>query len=388
MKIICEGCNKTYNIDLEKMEYPQVKSKCKACGETLIITKPSSNLDDLSTSFNMDDNDFSGLDTASEAFEPPPIRPSSDEISLGDAPSELSAARTNKGIRFGLRSRLFIFFFLIPIILIAVEGYLYLQNFNALSLSLSSQSTDAVKKLAEQIIAEKAKAVSGQVRLFLESHPSMRPEQFYKDDYFKTVAMQQVGKTGYTAMHVAEDKDSGAYTNWIHSNPGIVGTDLRNLSQKLPQFWKILSAGKNGKESSGYYDWQEKDGSFRSKFMVCTPVIGTPYYIAATTYMDEFTVEIDKMKTKAQLTSTKIQNSIIMISLFILVLIGAITFWYGRSLTSKIKSLTDLTERISVGDLEAEINVKSNDEIGDLGNAISRMQDSIRISIKRLRRRK
>lgn len=388
MKITCEGCGKIYNIDSEKIEHPQVKSKCKACGETLIITKPSSHFDDLSTSFNMDDNDFSGLDTAAEASEPPPISPSSEEISLGDMPSELSSAGMSKGLRFGLRSRLFIFFFLIPIVLIAVEGYLYLQKFNDLSLNLISQSTDAVKKLAEQIIAEKAHSVSGQVRLFLESHPSMRPEQFYKDDYFKTLAMQQVGKTGYTAMHVAEDKETGAYMNWIHSNPAVVGTDLRNLSSKLPKFWAILSAGKNGKESSGYYDWLEKDGSIRSKFMVCTPVIGTPYYVAATTYVDEFTVEIDKMKASAQLTSKGTQNAIITISLIILVLIGSITFWYGRSLTSKIKSLTDLTERISVGDLEAEINVKSNDEIGDLGKAISRMQDSIRISIERLRRRK
>ncbi|RPI80079.1 MAG: HAMP domain-containing protein [Desulfobacteraceae bacterium] len=388
MKITCEGCNKTYNIDLEKMEYPQVKSKCKACGETIIITKPSSDTDDSPSSFNMDENDFSGLDTASEAFEPPPISSSSDEINLGDTPSEFSAARTNKQLRFGLRSRLFVFFFLIPIILIAVEGYFYLRNFNDLSLNLISQSTDAVKKLAEQIIAEKAHAVAGQVRLYLESHPSMQPEQFYKDDYFKTLAMQQVGKTGYTAMHVAEDKDSGAYTNWIHSNPAVVGTDLRNLSSKLPKFWAILSVGKNGKESSGYYDWLEKDGSYRSKFMVCTPVIGTPYYVAATTYMDEFTVEIDQMKTSARLTSKQTQNNIIYISLIILILIGSITFWYGRSLTSKIKSLTDLTERISVGDLEAEIIIKSNDEIGDLGNAISRMQDSIRISIERLRRRK
>ena len=394
MKITCEGCNKTYNIDLEKMEYPRIKSKCKACGETLIITKPSSNLDDSSTSFNMDDNDFSGLDTASEVLEPPPLRPSSEEISLGDAPSGLSSARTSKGLRFGLRWRLLIFFFLIPIALIAAEGYLYLQQFNSLSVDLSSQSTNIVKQFAEQIIGEKARSVAGQVRLFLEGHPTMKPDQFYEDPYLKTIALQSVGKTGYTALY-SEPGADGKWHTWVHANKNIIGSKFdmaaleKPLGKNFPGFWKVYIGVKGARESQGYYTWLEADGkTLRDKFMVCTPVIGTPYYVAATTYVDEFTVEIDKMKANARQTSRQTQNTIIAISAIILILIGSITFWYGRSLTSKIKSLTDLTERISVGDLEAEINVKSNDEIGDLGNAISRMQDSIRISIERLRRRK
>jgi HAMP domain-containing protein len=57
-------------------------------------------------------------------------------------------------------------------------------------------------------------------------------------------------------------------------------------------------------------------------------------------------------------------------------------------LTGRIKSLTDVADRISVGELDAEIKIKSKDELGDLAEAISRMQDSIRLSIERLRRRR
>jgi hypothetical protein len=46
-----------------------------------------------------------------------------------------------------------------------------------------------------------------------------------------------------------------------------------------------------------------------------------------------------------------------------------------------------LKERILVGELGAEVGIKSKDEIGDLADATSRMQDSIRLSIERLRRR-
>ena len=71
-----------------------------------------------------------------------------------------------------------------------------------------------------------------------------------------------------------------------------------------------------------------------------------------------------------------------------LLLIGLIVTIYGHRLTGKIRSLTEVADRISVGELGREIETKSKDEIGDLAEAIGRMQDSIRLSIERLRRRR
>ena len=68
--------------------------------------------------------------------------------------------------------------------------------------------------------------------------------------------------------------------------------------------------------------------------------------------------------------------------------IGIIVFIYVNRLTGKIKSLREVAERISVGELEMEIETKSRDEIGDLAEAIARIQDIIRLSIERLRRRR
>jgi len=71
-----------------------------------------------------------------------------------------------------------------------------------------------------------------------------------------------------------------------------------------------------------------------------------------------------------------------------LLLMGIIVLLYGQKLTSRIKSLTNVAEQISVGEMDAEIPVTSRDEIGDLAEAIRRMQESIRLSIERLRRRR
>ncbi len=71
---------------------------------------------------------------------------------------------------------------------------------------------------------------------------------------------------------------------------------------------------------------------------------------------------------------------------FIVVVIIALLA--SRAIVKPIRNLTDAANRISVGELGVEIKAKSGDEIGDLAEAITRMQDSIRLSIERLRRRR
>ena len=70
-----------------------------------------------------------------------------------------------------------------------------------------------------------------------------------------------------------------------------------------------------------------------------------------------------------------------------LLLIGIIVIVYSNRLTGKIESLTDVADRISAGDLEMEIEMKSRDEIGELAQAIARMRDNIRLYIERLQQR-
>jgi methyl-accepting chemotaxis protein len=86
--------------------------------------------------------------------------------------------------------------------------------------------------------------------------------------------------------------------------------------------------------------------------------------------------------------TTETRNINIAILAGAIIIIGLCIIIYGYRLTRKIRYLTEAAYRISVGDLEAEIEIRSNDEIGSLADAISRMQDSLRFSIERLRRRR
>jgi HAMP domain-containing protein len=94
------------------------------------------------------------------------------------------------------------------------------------------------------------------------------------------------------------------------------------------------------------------------------------------------------MESSAAAFTQRARNMTYVILGATLLLIGIIVSLYGHRLTGKIKSLTEVADRISVGELGMEIKTKSRDEIGDLAEAIARMQDSIRLSIERLRRRR
>ena len=85
---------------------------------------------------------------------------------------------------------------------------------------------------------------------------------------------------------------------------------------------------------------------------------------------------------------SRTRNNIIGIWTGAVVLAAAIVSIYGYRLTKKIQTLSEMTERISLGDIKTEMTIESNDEIGTIGNAVTRMQDSICLAIERLRHRR
>jgi predicted Zn finger-like uncharacterized protein len=61
---------------------------------------------------------------------------------------------------------------------------------------------------------------------------------------------------------------------------------------------------------------------------------------------------------------------------------------YGYRLAKKIETLSEMAERISLGDLSAEVTVQSNDEIETIGDAVTRLQDSVYLALERLQKRR
>ncbi len=101
-----------------------------------------------------------------------------------------------------------------------------------------------------------------------------------------------------------------------------------------------------------------------------------------------WTLAIQQEKNEAFMALKKAQLFAYSLLAVTVVVIILISFFASRAIVTPIRKLTDAANRISVGDLEVEIINRSKDEIGDLADAVMRMQDSIRLSIAKLQRRK
>ena len=385
MIVICEECGKKYRIDSTKIKGAAARFKCRVCSHMIMVAKPPSDPPAVAAA------DLGVTETVTETVEQKTSEIGSD-IEVDRVVAERAKVRpARKAGRFNLRTKMLLLFLVVPLALMFGASLLYLWQLEQMSGLLTKESTKIVNQMAEDKIADLSTAVAIQCRLYLLAHPELRKEDFMNDMGFKTLAVQKVGLTGYTALYEMPGPD-GVWRTWAHVNPKIVGIDMSTLKASLgrnfPGFWTIFSGVKGGKRSQGYYTWQDKDGKFRDKFMVCTPVAGTPFVIAATTYMDEFTGPIKLLETQAGLLTEKARLISWAVLGATLLLVGIIVSIYSHRLTSKIKSLTDVAERISIGDLGIEVETRSRDEIGELAEAITRMQDSIRLSIERLRRRR
>ena len=385
MIVICEECGKKYRLDVSKIKGSAARFKCRVCTHMIMVSKPQSASPAAAA------EDVSATETAAETAGKQASKTAPD-ITLERSATERSQVRpVRKMGAFNLRTKMVLLFLFIPLVLMIGASLLYLRQLGQMSAQLTKESTKIVNEMAEDKIADLSTAVAIQCRLYLLAHPELNKEDFMNDMGFKTLAVQKVGLTGYTALYEMPDPDN-VWRTWAHVNPKIIGIDMSTLKKPLgrnfPGFWKIFSGVKGGKRSLGYYTWQDKDGKFRDKFMVCTPVAGTPFVVAATTYLDEFTGPIKRLESRAEILTEKTRLITYAILGGTLLLIGIIVSIYGHRLTGRIKSLTDVAERISIGDLEIEVEAQSRDEIGELAEAISRMQDSIRLSIERLRRRR
>jgi len=260
-----------------------------------------------------------------------------------------------------------------------------LKELGAVSLKESQTSLNA---LGEQIIKEKALDVAAQMDVYLKSNPKLKREDWTRDPRLKEIAVQKVGETGYTAVH--DNKG----INYFHVNPKIVMTDLHNLYEKFPAFGEILEASLKG-PAKGYYDWPDADGKVRPKYMYLTPIKDTDLIVASTTYIHEFSKPSRAIEAKMQQIENrflqeyenKFQIFYAIIGVVLIVLLLVIYF-YSRSVIDPIRYLSEVADKISMGDLDTPIKIKPKGEVAVLAESIERMRESVKAAIERLQRRK
>jgi len=261
------------------------------------------------------------------------------------------------------------------------------ESLKELTSASLNESKSSLGQMGERMIKEKAIDVAAEIELFIKTHPKVKREELLRDPWLKSIAVQKVGETGYTAVH------DNMGINYFHVNPQIVGSDLHDLSTKLPAFWKILETSLKG-PAYGYYDWKDADGRIRPKYMYLAHVKDTDLIVAATTYVDEFsrpTKTIEGRMSQIEKSSLegyegKIKIFYVVILCVVLVLLIRIYF-YARSLIRPIRHLSEVADKISMGQWDTPIQIKEKGEVGALAESIERMQIAVKAAIERLQKR-
>ncbi len=276
-------------------------------------------------------------------------------------------------------------------------------------------ATDALNNLGAEMIKQEAKLVAKQLEIYIKENPDMTVEDLQNDPYFQEIAVQPVGETGYTAI-----TDYDTLTCRWHVNPAVANLDLSKLAEKLPGFWGIMSQTKGGVDADGFYDWAEADGSINEKYMYIAVVNksvrtadGVGFHVAATTYIDEFNQPVkdirqkisssvaearedikesnektentiqsatDKTERTIQIATEGIstQNKIFMVTAITILIVLIVGIIFARSITTPVQQLTRTANRVVAGDLDAKINVSSNDEIKDLAQAMEALVGAVK----------
>ncbi len=373
MAVHCSNCGKAYFVDPKKINYKGSQKAyfmCNNCHHKVIFDKFQLNSTHQKVPKNESTSMVSKLQyKKNENLDPPSI--------------QVNIIRT---LYFGLRMKMLVLFVVIPVLFMAFSNLFLLLQMKSLSKSITQQSTNSLTASGEKIIFEKARSVSQAVDLYLSTHPKLTKETFFQNKKFKEIALQKVGSTGYTLLVSKPDQNNPSRL-WIHPRKELIGVDVVKtmkevLLDEYKDWYEIQAkAFKYDAETGGYYTWLDK----RLKFMAMVPVKNSDLFVASTAYIDEFTRPVNNLqKVSDQVTNRSLHISLVIILVTILT-IGTISFFFGSQICKKISTLTTITENISVGDLDAQIPNYTRDEIGLLAEGIQRMQDSLKLSIERLR---
>ncbi len=103
--------------------------------------------------------------------------------------------------------------------------------------------------------------------------------------------------------------------------------------------------------------------------------------------LDQNQKQTDDLVKQLQASLKNSQLLFIIIGLVIIILGYLLSSKLTKNLSTPIKSLTKVTDKISMGDFEIDINIKTDDEIEELANAIDRMKRSLQKAMERLMNR-
>lgn len=443
MITICEECGKKYKVDPAKIAGTEAKFKCKSCGHLITISHPPSPIKAKQPGPSIPPES-----ETQEAAELKPIKasPATDEsVKQDKRPVFTRPAKS----RLGLTAKLFMMMIIVSLVPLAMFWGLTLKqtkermrndtkrHINQISISITSHVEEWVDKNAgilktlasmEDIISMERLKQEPLLETVRKVYPWIyrtftidvdgnniarndgRPLINYANRQYFIDIMNGKAITWYTFIDERSKKPTLLLAAPIIRYDKIVGVIANAISlndvSKRKVTWEFDKTGfafmvdNKGRVLAH----KNKNYILQQKNLSHHPLIAAfkKGHIGSISFTQDgrsllgrargtalgWIVALQQEEKEAFYLIEQMMSYAYLLLAVTVVFVFIIAWFFGRALSRPIIRLTDAADRISVGELEVKIDTARKDEIGDLAVAIARMQDSIRLSIERLRQRR
>lgn len=372
MITICEECGTKYRIDPEKLQGKSARFKCKKCGHINPIEGPKT---PEKKQINL------------EIGESEEVKSRAEQESKKEKKEKREKKKSAPGKQrhwFGIQTKIIVFL-MVPIILGFAASLLTLRQMKVMTEDFVEDSTRALVDSSRQNVLDVTTGVSLRASLYLSKNPELTTAELASDRRFTDIVNQKVGNEGYTFLFELPASSPGenplsyvvdaAVRQRIEQDMGAENAAFDDLFSRALEGRAVRGVSVTGLGGELYY-------------AVSIPLVDEPYGVGMLIPEQEFTSLATEMEQVVKDKSAATRNLVMSILAVTFITMFTIVGLFGNRLVKNLEYLTDVADRISIGELETEIKLKSKDEIGGLAQAISRMQDSLRLSIERLRKRK
>jgi methyl-accepting chemotaxis protein len=438
MIIRCDQCGKKYRIDEAKLKPGTTRLKCKSCADTILIQKgrPEPPASDFSTP----------PPTAHEKT----IPPSDVEESLEEEGYDDFLPPDVQKVRFGLFPKLILLMLIISLVPFCFFWGITFQETSKRiqqgTEDLMGQTTEGLMTHVDEWLDKNILVLKAAAKLSdIVSMNRRRQEAVLKSISSEYPWMYLVFTVGPDGINVARDdgkplkdySDRQYYKDIMEGKPLTWQTLIGKTSKKpalvvavpikkgdvlvgvmaaamtVDDISKSVAKWKKGEtgyaflvdEKGKVVAHQRKEFVLTQKNMNTHPLVSafrqnpqplslgfsdpdgkqpTQGYIRGNAYGWALAVVQQDFEVFAGLK--QIRNLAIILLLLTVVVVVLIAWFSARAVVTPVMKLTSVAERMSLGQLDAEISVNSKDEIGLLAQALGRMQISLRLALERLRR--
>ncbi len=304
-------------------------------------------------------------------------------------------------IRFGIRDKILISFLALSLISVGIISSLalrYIGSVGALTKQYSASMSETVMSVSiaaledqgRRTISQKAQDVAKEIYFYLQLHPGLTEKTMINDEKLNAIAVERVGRTGYTIVYDNTSKILFA------SDPTIEGSSLRQLGGEPSYYNSIIERSLLGVESSGYYSYKAPgEDKERTKYMFTVPVESSNLIVAASTYLDEFSsaaedtknrisTAVDEMSKQVDKQSREAELIFIAVIVAMVVVVSGVSFLLSETITRPVMALIQGTEHISKGELDYNIEVNTGDEMQVLAEQFDAMGAALKESYSNL----